>query len=152
MLLWVLGGAGLLMAWILWVLYITTQSGRVTVSLVFRVEQAENYLDPFLRTVCWLFKQVNHLALVEVWILAVDDGEEARSIVHRLQRTHPYLRFRSEVADVGTYLSAARGQAIWLLDLIEHNTPITALKVLERMLTQTGPMPPGTVALVNSPT
>lgn len=145
-------GVILLVAWVIWVLYIVNPERQVAISLLLRVEQAESWLDPFLRAVCYLFAQVNHLRLLEIWILATDEGEAAQRIVQRLERAHPVLFFQGQVADMGTYLTQARGQVLWVFDLVEQNTPLTALQALEQLLMQSGPMSPGSVVLGNSPT
>ena len=99
MLLLLVGGIAALLVWALWVLYTADRRRQFTISLLFKVERGEDYLDPFLRLVCQTFSGVEHLSLLEIWIMAADDGQEARSIVHRLQRTYPVFRFRSNYSD-----------------------------------------------------
>lgn len=145
-------GVILLVAWVVWVLYIVNPERQVAISLLLRVEKAEAWLDPFLRAACYLFAQASHLLLLEIWILATDEGEAAERIVRRLARAHPVLYFQGQVADVGTYLTQARGQVLWVFDMVEHNTPVTALQALEQLLMQSGPMATGAAVLGNSPT
>lgn len=145
-------GVILLAAWVVWVLYIVNPEQQVTVTLLLRVENAESWLDPFLRTVCYLFAQASHLRLLDIWILAADEGAAVRNIVQRLAREHPVLYFRGQVTDMGVYLTQARGQVLWVFDIVEQNTPVSALKVLEQLLLQAGPMSTGPVVLGDSPT
>ncbi len=150
---WVtLVGVLLLVAWVVWVLYIVNPERQVTVSIMLKVEQAETWLDPFLRTVCHLFSQVGHLRLLEIWILATDEGEAAQHIVQRLQRSHPGLCFQAQVTDMDPSMARARGQVLWFFDMVQHNTPLTALQALEQLLLPSCPTPPGSVVLGQSPT
>ncbi len=145
-------GVLLLVAWVVWVLYIVNPEQQVTVSIMLRVEQAESWLDPFLRTVCRLFSQVSHLRLVEIWILASDEAQAEQRIVQRWQHSHPELYFQSQVTDIGKSMNRVRGQVLWFFDMVQHNTPLTALQALEQMLLPTGTVPPGTIVLEESPT
>ena len=145
-------GVILLIAWVVWVLYIVNPEQQVTVTLLLRVEHAEAWLDPFLRAVCHLFAQAGHLRLLDIWILAADEGAAVQNIVQRLAREHPVLYFRGQVTDIGTYLTQARGQVLWFFDLVAQNTPVTALQALEQLLLHAGPMSAGSVVLEDSPT
>ena len=144
-------GIILLVVWVLWVLYIVNPYRQVSISLLLRVEQAEPWLDPFLRSVCCLFSQASHLVLLEVWVLAADEGQMAQCIVQRLQREQPVLHFHGNVADIGAFIPQAQGQVLWIFDMIEHNTPLTVLQALEQLLMQSGPLSPGPIVLENSP-
>ncbi len=147
-----LAGVVALVAWVVWVLCIVNPGRQVAISLLFKVEQADTWLDPFLRTVCYLFAQANHLRLLEIWIVATDEGEPSRQIVQHLEKAHPVLFFQGQAADIGTCLTQARGQALLVFDIVEQNTPLTALQALEQLLMQSGPMSSGSIALGNSPT
>ncbi len=144
-------GVMLLMVWVLWVLYIVNPYGQVAISLLLRVEQAEPWIDPFLRTVCCLFGQASHLVLLEVWVLAADEGQMEQRIVQRLQQAQPTLRFYGNVVDIGTFIPQAQGQVLWVFDMIEHNTPVTVLQALEQLLMQSGPRSPGSIVPKSSP-
>lgn len=148
MLLLLVGGIAALLVWALWVLYTADRRRQFTISLLFKVERGEDYLDPFLRLVCQTFSGVEHLSLLEIWIMAADDGQEARSIVHRLQRTYPVFRFRSNYSDELVSLTPLRGHVLWYLDLVDRLTPITALQALQQLLSSGGPIPPGTSVLI----
>ncbi|NLW16561.1 MAG: hypothetical protein GX033_02755 [Firmicutes bacterium] len=149
---WVtLVGVILLVAWVVWVLYIVNPERQVAVSIMLKVEQAEAWLDPFLRTACHLFSRVGHLRLLEIWVLAVDEGKNEQQIVERLRRTHPALYFQAGVSDVGDILARARGQVLWYFDMVEHNSPLSTLQALEQLLLPSGPMSPGSTVLEKSP-
>jgi hypothetical protein len=140
-----LAGLMLLTAWVIWILYIVDRH-PVTVSLLVKVEQAEDYLDPFLRLLRQLFQQSNRVLLGEIWVLTADDGEEARRIVQRLNFDTPLFRFRSSVGEFGNGLVDANGQVLLILDLVNRLTPAAAVQAVSQLLTA-GPTPPGTTVL-----
>lgn len=134
--------------WAAWVLYIAEKQRPVTVSLLLTVQQGEQYLDPLLRQVSQLFRQSSQLDLREIWVLAADEGEEARRIVHRLNRDLPLLHFRSSVRPGELELAEAKGQVLVILDLVNRLTPLAAVQAVARLLAA-GPTPPGTIALTS---
>ncbi len=145
-----IGGTLLLAAWVAWTLYIANNNRPVKVSLVLWVDKGEEYLDPFLRSVCQMFRQTHHVMLSEVWVLDSGDGPEARQIINRLQLRYPMFRFRSYISPGHASTVKADGDILWLLDLANRLTPLRALDALAQLLNN-GPMPPGsTVLLPNS--
>lgn len=142
-----IGGTVLLAGWIAWTLYITNNSKPVKVSLVLWVTHGEDFLDPFLRSVCQMFRQTHHVTLSEIWILDSGDGPEARQIVSRLQNKYPVFRFRSRISPGQSTVVKAEGDVLWLLDLATRLSPLGALCALAQLLTR-GPMPPGSIVLL----
>lgn len=144
-------GLVLLVAWVVWVLYIVNPEQQVTISLIFKVEQAEPWLDPFLRSACQLFAQASHLRLLETWVLATDDGEAEHPIVQRLQRSYPFLHLQGRVTDLDIYLTQAGGQVVWFFDLTKQHSPTAVLQALEQLLLQSGLLAARAIVPENNP-
>lgn len=146
-------GTTLLVLWVLWVLYIVNPQSRVTLSLVLKVEHLGLWLDPFLRTIYLLLDGVDHLTLLEVWVVSVDSQQSAYSVMQRLQAVHPRLIFQynETTSSTCTYLPRASGQMLWVFDLIDQNTPLTVLQALEQLVLQAGPSEHRSLVLDNSP-
>lgn len=143
-----LTGLLLLAAWVWWTLYIVERQRPVTISLVVKVQRGEEYLDPFLRLICRLFTQYRHITLREIWILTLDEGEEAQQIVRRLNLTYPLFRFRATVVPSREDFHEANGQVLVILDLVNRLTPLAALQAITQLLAA-GPTPTGTIALTS---
>ena len=141
-----LGGLLLLVAWVFWTLCIVESQRPVTISLVVKVQRGEEYLDPFLRLICCLFRQSMHISLREIWILALDEGEATHRIIHRLNLAYPLFRFRALVEQSHEDFNEANGQVLVILDLVNRLTPLAALQAVTQLLSAS-PTSPGTIAL-----
>lgn len=140
------GGTILLAIWVWWTLYIVDEQPTVSISLLLRVQQGENYLGPFLSQLCQLFRHSTQISLQDVWILTKDDGEQALRIVQRWDAKYPLFHFQAGIEPEQLDLAQVNGQVVVFLDLVNRLTPLTALQAVTQLLAN-GPTPPGTVVL-----